>query len=75
VSTHVSIYDGAKLLGALDGEPRDAWGTARAIVNLLAHEAGRARLGANHREWYRPAGRNAYERSGFRAVNTFQVRS
>ncbi len=72
--THVSIYDGPTLLGVIDGEPRAAWSTARAAVNLLAHEAGRARLGAHHREWYRPAGRTAYERSGFRAINTFKVR-
>ena len=72
MSAHISIYDGARLLGVIDGDPRTAWLTARAVVNVLAHEGGRARVEISHREWFRTPGRSAYQRCGFRAVNTFR---
>lgn len=68
---HISIYDVSTLIGVITGAPRDVWSEARAIVNALAHDAGPARLGSSHREWFRPRGRHAYQRCGFRAVNTF----
>lgn len=70
--THISIFDVGTLLGVVTGAPRAAWSEARAIVNALAHDAGPARMGSSHREWYRPRGRHAYQRCGFSAVNTFR---
>jgi len=71
--THISIYDVSTLIGVVTGAPRDAWSEARAIVNALAHDAGPARVGSSHREWFRPRGRHGYSRCGFRAVNTFRA--
>lgn len=73
--THISIYDSTKLVGVVCDDPRTAWQTARACINSLAHDAGPARVAASHREWYRTPGRYAYERSGFRAVNTFRSKT
>lgn len=71
--THINIYDGWILLGVVSGEPRDAWSTARQTVNALANDAGPGRLGIFQRKWSRLPGVNSYQRSGFRAVNTFPV--
>ena len=71
--THISIYDVSTLIGVITDEPRKAWESARACVNSLANDAGPARRESTHREWFRTPGRNSYQRSGFRAVNTFRL--
>jgi hypothetical protein len=75
--TTVSIYDGLTMLAAVSGTAREAWSMARAVVNVLAHEAGPGRRESLHREWYRTQDRteyrSAYQRGGFRAVNTFSI--
>lgn len=70
--THINIYDRTTLIGVISGDPRDAWITARACVNGLARDA-LGRISASHREWFRTPGRISYQRSGFRAVNTFRA--
>lgn len=70
--THINIYDGSRLIGVVADAPATAWRTAVACVRGLASDAGPGRVSAPS-GWMRTPGRNSYQRSGFRAVNTFRA--